>query len=166
MELVVEEVESAVGVITLVASGERLCSLDYGDCAERMAALLKRRFGPVELKTAAQPSEHVRRVHAYLDGDFAALDGIEVEMRGTPFQMSVWSALRQVPAGETVTYSEIARRIGRSSAVRAVGFANSRNPIALVIPCHRVIGADGSLTGYAGGLDRKRWLLHHEGVAV
>jgi methylated-DNA-[protein]-cysteine S-methyltransferase len=92
----------------------------------------------------------------------AALDAIEVDTGGTPFQQRVWQELRRIPAGSTRSYSEVARAIGRPSAVRAVAAANGANPVSIVIPCHRVIGADGSLTGYGGGLHRKRWLLAHE----
>lgn len=105
------------------------------------------------------------RLEAYFAGDLDALSAIEVRpASGTAFQRRVWEELRRIPAGETISYAELARRIGRPSAVRAVGAANGRNPIALVVPCHRVIGKDGSLTGYAGGLERKRWLLEHEGA--
>jgi O-6-methylguanine DNA methyltransferase len=101
-------------------------------------------------------------LRAYFAGDLSALDGVPVAPSGTPFQLAVWAALRAIPVGETASYSDIARVIGRPSAVRAVGAANGANPIGIVVPCHRVIGRDGSLTGYAGGLDRKRWLLRHE----
>ncbi len=89
-------------------------------------------------------------------------DGV---VEGTPFQRRVWAALTHIPAGETRSYGAQATQIGRPSAVRAVGLANGQNPIGLVVPCHRVIGADGSLTGYGGGIERKRWLLRHEGAA-
>jgi methylated-DNA-[protein]-cysteine S-methyltransferase len=105
-------------------------------------------------------------VRAYLGGDLRALDDVAVNAGGTPFQARVWNELRRIPAGTTITYGELARRLGQPSANRAVGHANSLNPVAIVVPCHRVIGADATLTGYAGGLDRKRWLLQHEGVAL
>ena len=106
------------------------------------------------------------RLAAYFDGDLGALDGIPVALAcGTPFQRQVWLTLREIPAGVTWSYAELARRIGRPSAIRAVGAANGANPVPIVLPCHRVIGTNGSLVGYGGGLDRKRWLLAHEGVA-
>jgi len=106
------------------------------------------------------------RLAAYFRGDLQALDGIPVDPEGgTPFQREVWLTLREIPAGATWSYGELARRIGRPSAIRAVGAANGANPVPIVLPCHRVIGANGSLVGYGGGLDRKRWLLAHEGVA-
>ena len=100
----------------------------------------------------------------YFDGDIRAIDTIAVELNGTPFQKDVWTALRRIPAGTTISYSTLAKRIGHSSAVRAVGTANGANPVAIVVPCHRVIGADGSLTGYGGGLDMKEHLLRLEGI--
>ena len=102
----------------------------------------------------------------YFAGDVGAIDGLPCTMRGTPFQRAVWTALRSIPAGATMTYGELATRIGAPGASRAVGLANNRNPIGLVVPCHRVIGANGALTGYAGGLERKRWLLEHESSAA
>src|SRR5205807_153827 len=99
------------------------------------------------------------RIAAYFGGDVTALDGIETDPDGTEFQKLVWRELRRTSAGERRSYVAIARAIGRPGAARAVGAANARNPVALVVPCHRVVGADGSLTGYAGGLERKQWLL-------
>jgi methylated-DNA-[protein]-cysteine S-methyltransferase len=103
-----------------------------------------------------------RSLDAYFAGALDALDNVAIDPGGTPFQQSVWSALRRVPPGETTTYLALARTIGAPAAVRAVGAANGANPIWLVIPCHRAIGSDGRLVGYAGGLERKRWLLEHE----
>jgi O-6-methylguanine DNA methyltransferase len=116
---------------------------------------------PQPPSTPAGRSIHDRLV-AYLGGALDALETIAVAPQGTPFQVAVWSELRKIPVGETISYAQLARAIGRPSAVRAVAGANGRNPVAIVIPCHRVIGADGTLTGYGGGLDRKRWLLGHE----
>ena len=100
----------------------------------------------------------------YFGGEIGALDTIAVELNGTPFQKNVWQALRRIPGGTTISYAELAKRIGEPSAVRAVGTANGANPVAVIVPCHRVIGSNGRLTGYGGGLDRKQWLLAHEGV--
>jgi len=108
--------------------------------------------------------EHARARAATEAGDLGAVDDILVEPGGTPFQRDVWMALRRVPAGTTVTYAQLAQTVGRPAASRAVGAANGRNPVSIVIPCHRMIGSDGSLTGYGGGLHRKRWLLGHEGA--
>lgn len=106
-------------------------------------------------------SEAARQLNAYFDGTLRAFD-LELDLRGTPFQIEVWNALRRIPFGDTWSYRDLARDIGRSLAVRAVGAANGRNPVSIIVPCHRVIGADGSLTGYGGGLPRKRFLLAHE----
>src|SRR5690606_4692756 len=103
-------------------------------------------------------------VSAYFGGDLTALDGLTVQTGGTDFQRSVWTALRAIPAGQTRSYGQLAAAIGSPKAVRAAGLANGQNPIAVIVPCHRVIGANGTLTGYAGGLERKRWLLAHEGA--
>jgi methylated-DNA-[protein]-cysteine S-methyltransferase len=102
------------------------------------------------------------KVQAYFQGELGVLDSLSVTMGGTEFQRQVWRALREIPYGTRISYGELARRVGRPSAVRAVGAANGANPIGVIVPCHRVIGADGTLTGYAGGLERKRWLLQHE----
>lgn len=106
-----------------------------------------------------------RAIGDYFEGELSALDRLAIVTGGTPFQRAVWAALRKIPAGETASYGQIAKAIGRPKAMRAVGLANKHNPIAIVVPCHRVIGKDASLTGYAGGLERKRWLLAHEGAA-
>jgi methylated-DNA-[protein]-cysteine S-methyltransferase len=98
----------------------------------------------------------------YFAGELGVLDSLAVETGGTPFQRQVWQALREIPCGSTVSYGQLAERIGRPTAVRAVGLANGTNPVSVVVPCHRVIGSNGSLTGYGGGLERKRWLLNHE----
>ena len=103
-------------------------------------------------------------MHGYFSGDFDALNGITVDCGGTSFEEQVWKALRAIPAGTTTTYRELAAVVRRPRAVRAVGLANARNPVCLVIPCHRIIGSDGHLKGYAGGTWRKRWLLEHEGA--
>jgi len=131
----------------------------------RMRRLLARHYGPVEPETGATPPDLSQALDAYFGGDLTAIDAIRVATNGTPFQRRVWAGLRLIPAGETRSYGQLAAMIGAPpTAVRAVGLANGANPIGVVVPCHRVIGADGSLTGYAGGLSRKRWLLTHEGA--
>jgi methylated-DNA-[protein]-cysteine S-methyltransferase len=107
-------------------------------------------------------SEAGKRIRAYFAGDASALDGMRLELEGTPFQRKVWALLQQIPPGETRSYAELARLLGKPGAARAVGAANARNPVALFVPCHRVIGSDGALTGYAWGTERKKWLLDHE----
>ena len=159
-----DEVPSEVGLIVIAARDERLVGLDFGDCRGRMLAGLAARYGRARLKPVHDPFGVSRRINAYLAGDLGAVDDILVEPGGSPFQRDVWMALRRVPAGTTVTYAQLARAVGRPAAWRAVGAANGRNPVSIVIPCHRMIGSDGSLTGYGGGLHRKRWLLGHEGA--
>jgi methylated-DNA-[protein]-cysteine S-methyltransferase len=131
------------------------------DSDGRLAELFTRHDGAAETDW---PFEAItEQLDAYFAGereDFA----LELAPHGTPFQLRVWHELTKIPYGETIPYSELARRLGNPKAVRAVGLANGRNPISIVIPCHRVIGADGSLVGYGGGLERKKWLLEHEAV--
>jgi methylated-DNA-[protein]-cysteine S-methyltransferase len=162
MDLRFDRVETPLGTIVVVVNGAALCALDFGDCEARMRRLLGRRFGDFEMSSAQNPAGIGTRIDAYFCGELDAFEDVEVEPRGTPFQELVWRALRAIAPGETAGYGELAARIGRPTAARAVGLANRLNPVALVIPCHRVIGANGELTGYAGGLDRKRWLLEHE----
>jgi methylated-DNA-[protein]-cysteine S-methyltransferase len=113
-------------------------------------------------RRAEAPFRDVRtQLAEYFEGDRATFD-LPIELEGTPFQRLVWRALLEIPYGETVTYGQLARRIGRPTASRAVGAANGRNPISVIVPCHRVVGADGALTGYGGGIERKRFLLELE----
>ena len=141
-----------------------LRALDFSDYAERMQRLLARHYGAFGLVEGEAPAAITRALDAYFAGDLAALDGVPVATGGSDFQKTVWSALRAIPAGTTSGYGALAARIGRPGAARAVGLANGLNPIGIVVPCHRVIGASGALTGYAGGVERKRWLLAHEGA--
>ncbi len=158
-----DEFESPIGVITLVWEGEALCALDFGDHEPRMQRLWRRHHGAVEPAPHPAPAHLRDSLNRYFAGDLDALDSIPVRTEGTPFQELVWTELRRIPPGRTLSYGELAQRIGKPRAVRAVGLANGSNPVGIVVPCHRVIGADGSLTGYGGGLERKRWLLAHEG---
>ncbi len=166
MELYFDEIPSAIGILLLVTEDTRLCALDYAGYEQRMIELLKPRYGDVRLKKSRDPCGFSSRMRAYLDGEYSALDEIPISTGGTPFQQQVWATLRTIPPGTVMTYSEMAAKLGLPRAFRAVGAANALNPIAIVVPCHRLVGANGSLTGYAGGLERKRWLLEHEGVEV
>ena len=114
------------------------------------------------IQPGRNPSGLTDAIARYFAGDLTAIDSVPVQTAGTPFQRDVWSALREIPCGTTISYAALAARIGRPKAVRAVGLANGSNPVGVVVPCHRVIGSDGSLTGYGGGIERKRWLLRHE----
>ncbi len=157
---------SPVGMLHLILDGEALVALDYDGYEARMMRLLARRFPKAALADGAVPGRVAKALDAYFAGDAHALEGIALQLGGTPFQQTVWAALRAIPWGATKSYGGLARAIGKPSASRAVGLANGANPVAIVVPCHRVIGADRKLTGYAGGLERKRFLLSHEGVAV
>ena len=164
MELLTDGIPSAIGTIVIAARAGRLCAVDYEDCGDRMRAHLASRYPSFQLVACTDPYGFSGALRAYLGGDLHAIDELPVETGGTPFQEAVWGALRRIPPGQTVTYAGLARDVGRPAAVRAAGVANARNPLAIVVPCHRVIGRSGSLTGYAGGLSRKRWLLAHEGA--
>jgi len=142
-------------------------ALDWEDQRERTQRLLGRYYRHVTLamREANGESAAKRALLAYFKGRLEAIATLRVATSGTDFQNQVWTALRRIPSGQTVSYGALAKEIGRPAAVRAVGLANGSNPIAIVVPCHRVIGANASLTGYGGGLERKRWLLAHEASA-
>jgi len=162
-----ERVAAPCGEMVVVTDPEdTLCLLHWDADKEEVGRHLRRQYGRNDIRVEARdtPSAARKALEAYLAGDLHAIDAVPVKARGTPFQQEVWAALRRIPAGATLSYSGLAAQLNRPQAVRAVGLANGSNPIAVVVPCHRVIGADGSLTGYGGGLERKRWLLEHEGV--
>jgi len=160
--LLIDEIPGPLGRVVIAARGGRLCALEFGSA--RLARQLDARYPGAPRRRARDPFGLSAKIRAYLAGDLAAVDRIPVETGGTPFQRRVWRALRRIPAGRTKTYGDLARALGVGAAARAVGAANGRNPISLVVPCHRLIGGDDSLTGYGGGLWRKRWLLRHEGA--
>lgn len=163
MRLLLDRFASPIGDILLACdSGGHLHALDFHDYEARMHRLLRLHYGEVGLTEAPAPRTLTASLQAYFAGVHDALASVPVETGGTPFQRAVWAALRRIPAGATVSYAALAVRLGRPRAVRAVGMANGANPVAIVVPCHRVIGANGSLTGFGGGLHRKRWLLEHE----
>lgn len=161
--LTLDRIATPVGEVLLVTDSEgAVRALDFADYEARMTRLLTR-HAPGAVVVEGRVPETVRRaVEAWFGGDLAALDGLTVKTGGTAFQRTVWAALRAIPAGETRSYGQLAAAIGSPRAVRAAGLANGQNPVAVIVPCHRVIGANGALTGYAGGLARKRWLLDHE----
>ena len=139
-----------------------LRALEFGNYESRMEKLLQDHYGHYNLSEGTVPASLTGALQAYFDGDLEALSNIATATGGTPFQREVWKALRTIPPGTTISYGELAARIGRAGASRAVGAANGSNPIPIVVPCHRVIGANGTLTGYGGGLAHKKWLLDHE----
>lgn len=165
MILTIDRVASPIGTMLLACDSDgRLRALDFADYEPRMEILLRRHYGIAGFTLSAGhvPGHIADGLASFFDGNIAALDSIAVQTGGTAFQRRVWAALRDIPGGSTTTYGQLASTVGRAGASRAVGLANGSNPIAIVVPCHRVIGADGSLTGYGGGLERKRWLLAHE----
>ena len=139
-----------------------LRALEFAEYEERMHRLLRRHFGNYLIEEAKAPESIIRALQAYFDGDLDAFNQVKTATNGTQFQREVWRALRTIPAGTTISYGELASKIGRAGSSRAVGAANGANPIPIVVPCHRVIGANGGLTGYGGGLKNKKWLLEHE----
>lgn len=164
MQFFIDRTPTPIGVLLIVGDEQgRLRAVDWEDNESRMLALLERYYPPgLQLLPARDAGGLTSTLDAYMAGDVSAIATLPVETAGTPFQRSVWKALRSVPAGETITYSKLAERSGKPKAIRAAGAANGANPVSIVIPCHRVIGSDSSLTGYGGGLERKRWLLDHE----
>ncbi len=151
-------------LLAITAADGTLHALDFADYAERLHRLFVRHHRGATLTEGPAPAALSAAVTAYFAGDMAALDAVPVAGIGSTFQRRVWAALRQIPAGETRSYGQLAAAIGQPSASRAVGLANGANPIGIVVPCHRVIGTSGALTGYAGGVERKAWLLRHEGA--
>jgi methylated-DNA-[protein]-cysteine S-methyltransferase len=165
VNLWIDRVETGIapiGTLLLVTDGQSLCALDFADYESRLQQLLTKQYPQFNLIDQANPQGFSDCLRAYLRGDWHSLDEIPVNPGGTAFQQQVWLALRTIPAGESRSYGQLAAQLGKPGAARAVGLANSLNPVAIVLPCHRVIGASGQLTGYAGGLGRKRWLLEHE----
>jgi len=139
-----------------------LRALEFGDYQARLERLLQDHYGDYQLREGTAPAPLTTALKAYFDGEIEALRDVRTATGGTAFQREVWQALRAIPAGTTVSYGQLAASIGRPGSSRAVGAANGANPIPIVVPCHRVIGANGTLTGFGGGLPRKRWLLDHE----
>jgi methylated-DNA-[protein]-cysteine S-methyltransferase len=159
-----DRISTPIGVgLIITDSRGALCAYDWTGYEDRMMRLFRNgKRERASLVEGRSPVAVRSALERYFDGDVHAIDSLPCAASGTTFQKRCWDALRAIPAGRTATYGEQAKNIGSPSAARAVGLANNRNPIALVVPCHRVIGANGSLTGYAGGLERKQWLLDHE----
>lgn len=162
MRIVWSELASPVGNLTIALHDAGLVALCFDGMWPRRRAILEQKLGARSFERTEDPGGVATRLRRYFDGELSALADIDVVCLGTPFQQSVWQQLRLIPPGQTRSYLEIARAIGAPAAVRAVGAANGANPVGIVVPCHRVIGTDGKLTGFAGGLAAKRWLLEHE----
>lgn len=166
-EFLIDRLPTPAGEMIVIADAEaNLRVIDWTEHEDRMRLLLDRQYGRgnYTLKPARDPGGLTSAMRRYFKGDLSVIDKLPVKTAGTPFQRSVWKALRKIECGRTISYAELARRIGKPRAVRAVGLANGQNPVSVVVPCHRVIGSNGSLTGYGGGLPRKKWLLEHEGA--
>lgn len=162
-----DRLATPIGIALLVTDAEgRLRALDWEDYEHRMRELLRLHHGAVDMRDQPAPTQMRRALSGYFEGDLGQLSVIAWRVAGTPFQQKVWTALANIPVGTTMSYGALAARIDMPKAIRAVGHANGSNPISVVLPCHRLIGADGSLVKYGGGLARKRWLLRHEGVKV
>lgn len=161
----ISEVVSPLGDIRVATHHDALCGLAFADSWERVGAFLGKRFADSSRRAVSEDGLGVgAAISRYFDGNLDALTAIPVDLGGTTFQQKVWDELVGVPAGETVSYGELAARIGSARAVRAVGTASGANPVCLVIPCHRMVRSNGDLGGYAGRLERKAWLLEHEHV--
>ncbi|WP_298883285.1 methylated-DNA--[protein]-cysteine S-methyltransferase [uncultured Bradyrhizobium sp.] len=162
-----DRLTTPIGIALLVTDVDgALRALDWDDYEHRMRELLRLQYGAVDLSDRPAPPPVRTALSRYFEGDLGQLAGIAWRIAGTPFQQKVWTALAKIPAGTTMSYGALAARIEMPKAIRAVGHANGSNPISVVLPCHRLIGADGSLVKYGGGLERKRWLLRHEGVEI
>lgn len=162
--LVTQTIATPIGDLMLVAEGQLLCMAEFADCTARSERWLGKRLRSraATLVAGEVPCGIRQAFDAYFAGGIGAIDGIAVSLSGTVFQNQVWQALRVIPPGSTFAYGAFAERLGRPQAARAVGHANGTNPLSIVVPCHRLVGADGALTDYGGGLWRKRWLLDHE----
>ena len=162
-----DRLRTPIGTALLVSDADGvLRALDWEDYEPRMKQLLRRQYGPVVLKELRAPAETKAALTGYFKGDLDRLNSIRWRVAGTAFQRKVWTALPKIPSGATMSYGELAAKLGMPKAARAVGHANGANPLSVVVPCHRLIGAKGALIKYGGGLERKRWLLGHEGVVL
>jgi methylated-DNA-[protein]-cysteine S-methyltransferase len=167
MNLARATIATPLGEMLALASDDGLCALEFtgpGKRLTRLEARLRRWFPPCDIGDGEVPTIARTRawLAAYFDGTRAEVGDLPLDMRGAAFEKRVWAALLTIPPGETTSYGAIAKALGSAGASRAVGAANGANPVAIIVPCHRVIGASGSLTGYGGGLDRKTWLIDHE----
>lgn len=164
--LTLARLPTPMGEALVVSDAEGfLRAFDWTSHEARLRLLLRRQNPPTDLVEGAVPTQIGEAFEAYFGGGLDALSAIPWRTGGTEFQRAVWKALCSIPPGETLTYKGLAARIGKPAAIRAVGLANGANPVGVVVPCHRVIGSDGTLTGYGGGIARKQWLLQHEGAA-
>jgi methylated-DNA-[protein]-cysteine S-methyltransferase len=164
----IDRIMTPIGELALAADeAGALRAVDWTEHTNRTERLLRLRYGlHLVLEPRRDPYSLTAALRAYFAGELTIIDQLPVAASGTIFQRAVWAALRTIPCGTTISYGTLAMRLGKPAAVRAVGLANGANPVGIVVPCHRVIGANGALTGYGGGLTRKRWLLQHEGALI
>ena len=167
LRLILDYISTPVGeTLLLTDESGALRAVDFADYEARMKTLMRRHYGTMTVEPGRAPNAIRNGLERYFAGEFWALKGLTWKTNGTLFQRRVWAGLCGIWAGQTMSYRDLAQAVGSPKGMRAVGLANGANPIAIVVPCHRVIGADGSLTGYGGGLSRKAWLLAHEGVEI
>ena len=166
-KLLIDRIDTPIGEMVIVADHDgNMRALDWTEYETRMRHFLRLHYGAngFTLEPTRDLNALKSAIRSYFAGELRSIDLLPVQTAGTAFQCKVWKALRKIDCGTTISYAALAQRIGHPNAVRAVGVANGSNPIGVVVPCHRVIGSNGSLTGYGGGIERKRWLLQHEGV--
>jgi methylated-DNA-[protein]-cysteine S-methyltransferase len=165
LQLRLDRLDTPIGEMLVVTDREgSLRAVDWSEYEARMHRLLRLHYGAngFVLEASHNRSHLANAIISYFAGELTAIDALPVRTGGTSFQREVWAALRQIPCGTTISYARLAQQINRPNAVRAVGLANGANPVGVVVPCHRVVGSDGSLTGYGGGMERKLRLLNHE----
>ena len=166
MPILSDRIQTPIGDMMLLAAEGVMLLLEFSDAEGRVEREISARFAKAEITPSKNPFGYSQRIVDYFAGDLHTIDSIPTDGGGTDFQRRVWAGLRLIPCGVTISYGELATRLGDKNAMRAVGLANGRNPISTVVPCHRVIGANGSMTGYGGGMARKEWLLRHEGALL
>ncbi|WP_312670081.1 methylated-DNA--[protein]-cysteine S-methyltransferase [Pseudescherichia sp.] len=169
LTLLEDKIDTPLGPLWVICDEEyRLRAVEWDEHADRMALLLNVHYRKPGYRRVASsnPGGLSDKLHDYFAGNLSVIDHLPTETAGTPFQRAVWQALREIPCGQVIHYGQLADMLGRAGAARAVGAANGANPVSIVVPCHRVIGRNGTLTGYAGGVQRKEWLLRHEGYLL
>lgn len=167
--LLEDKIVTPLGLLWVICDEAfNLRAVEWDEYSKRMDSLLNIHYREqgYQRRTSKNPGGLSAKLHDYFDGDLAAIDNLPGTTAGTPFQREVWQALRTIPCGQVMRYGELAEKLGRPGAARAVGAANGANPVSIVVPCHRVIGSNGTMTGYAGGVARKEWLLRHEGYLL
>lgn len=166
LDFFINRIHTPIGEMLIVVDQDgNLRAIDWADYTVRMYRLLRLHYGEngFTLHSTDHTNGLANALRSYFAGQLHSIDSLPVRTGGTRFQREVWQELRKINCGTTISYKELAERIKRPTAIRAVGLANGSNPVGIVVPCHRVIGFNGSLTGYGGGIERKHWLLRHEG---